>query len=280
MRVFRSLCLLFVVSGLLSGCSKFVRLQKSGDVDAKYEGALKFFENKDYYHAGLLFEELMPLMKGTQRAETSQYYFAYCHFYEKQYGLSAFYFKNFYETYPRSEFAEEASYMEALSYFEDSPSYELDQGNTMEAMRAIQTFLTEYPTSERKDDCNYMVEKLRDKLIRKAYKLAQLYYAKQDYQAAIIAFGNFAKDYPESVLQETALSYRVQAAYNLARASIPSKQADRYTQVVNVYENFLNRFPASQKLREVETYYAQAQAWLKTKSPAKPALLEGQSSLK
>ena len=168
--------------------------------------------------------------------------------------------------------------MEALSYFEDSPSYELDQANTMEAMRAIQTFLTEYPTTERKDDCNYMVDKLREKLIRKAYSSALLYFNKQDYQAAIIAFDNFRKDYPESNQQEDAFAYRVQAAYNLARASIPSKQAERYTQVVSIYESFLDRYPASSKLRGVETYYAQAQAWLKNNGPVRPAA-EGQSSL-
>ena len=279
MKVLRFWLSSVLLLALLAGCSKFTRLQKSTDVDAKYEGAMKFFQQKDYYHAGLLYEELMPLLKGTQRAETSQYYFAYCHFYEKQFGLSAFYFKNFYETYPRSEFTEEATYMEALSYFEDSPSYELDQGNTMEAMRAIQTFLTEYPTSERKDDCNYMVEKLREKLIRKAYNSAQLYFNKQDYQAAIIAFDNFRKDYPESDKQEQAFVYRVQAAYNLARASIPSKQPDRYTQVVAIYESFLDRYPASPRLRDVETYYTAAQVWLKNNGPAKP-VAEGQSSLK
>jgi hypothetical protein len=110
----RYLLLLVWASGLfgLSSCSKYNKLLKSPEVDVRYKGAMEYFKEKDYYHAGMLLEETLPLLKGSVRADTAQLYYAYCQFYEKQFGLAAFYFKTFYETFPRSSFAEEAAYME------------------------------------------------------------------------------------------------------------------------------------------------------------------------
>lgn len=263
---------LFLVLALLitalAGCSKLTRLQKSQDLEAKYSGAMEYFEKKDYYRAGVLLEEILPLLKGTDKAEKAQFYYAYCQFYEKQYQLSAFYFKTFYSDYPRSNYAEEAAYLEALSYFEDSPIYDLDQENTYSAETAIQTFINEYPNSERKEDCNFMIERLRDKLEKKTYENAKLYYRKMNYQAAIIAFENFRKDFPESEMNEEAMYLRVVSAYKLAHQSIPTKQQERFGQVVTLYETFVDRYPQSKFLKTAEDEYTDAQEWLKRKNGA------------
>ena len=263
------LLILFVFVAL-AACSQFTHLTKSQDADEKYTGAMRYFHKKDYYHSGMLFQDLLPLLKGSLRADTAQLYYAYCQFYEKQYTLAAFYFKTYYETFPRNGFAEEAAYMEGLSYFEDSPRYDLDQETTRDAMRVIQAFLTQYPESERKEDCNFMVEKLRAKLEKKNYDNAYIYYHKGDYQAAIIAFENFRKEFPESGLIELTQTLRVEAAYNLARQSIPSKQEQRYGQVIATYEALLERYPNSKRLKDVEGFYAAAQAWLDEKKGIKP----------
>ena len=63
---------------LLSSCSKYQRLVKSSDMDAKYKAAVAYYEKKDYYHALQLFEELITIFRGTSRAEQSYYYYAFC----------------------------------------------------------------------------------------------------------------------------------------------------------------------------------------------------------
>lgn len=261
----------FVCILMLASCSRYGRLLKSTDVDERYNGAMQYFKKKDYYHAGMILEETLPLLKGSSRADTAQLYYAYCQFYERQYNLAAFYFKTFYETFPRSPFAEEAGYMEGLSYYEDSPRYDLDQESTKEAIRVVQTFMTQYPESERKEDCNFIMDKLRSKLERKAYEQAYLYYKKDNYQAAIIAFENFRKEFPESANNEEAQSLKVEAAYKLAESSIPSKQEERYVQVITTYETFIDRYPESKRVKDVESYYASAQKWLAAKHGQKTA---------
>jgi outer membrane protein assembly factor BamD len=235
---------------------------------------MEYFQKKDYYHAGMLLEETLPLLKGSARADTAQLYYAYCQFYEKQYSLAAYYFKSFYETFPRSTFAEEASYMEGLSYYEDSPRYDLDQESTKEALRIVQTFLTQYPETERKEDCNFIVESLRAKLDRKAYDQAYLYYQKGDYQAAIIAFENYRKEFPESQKVETVGALKVESAYLLANSSVSSKQEERFGQVVELYQAFIDRYPTSKKLSSLESYYTEAQAWLANQKKVKAPSVE------
>ena len=276
--VFSFLCLLVFAS---FGCSEFAKIQKSQDLEKKYDAAMAYFDKKDYYKAGMLLEELMPLLKGTEKAEKAQYYYGYCQFYEKQYPLASFYFKTFDETYPRSEYAEDAAYMEGLSLFEDSPNFNLDQESTKEAERIIQTFLNRFPESSKKEDCNYMIEKLRSKLEQKSYDIAKLYYRKGDYQAAIIALDNYRKDFPESKEVEETWRLRVSSAYLLAKASIAAKQEERYRQVLSLYEAFIDRYPESKKVKDVEPYYAAALDWLKDKKgKTETPAAEDQSALR
>src|SRR6188768_1065598 len=117
--------LLVLISLLIFNCSKFQKIQKSTDPQLKYDAAMKYFGKKDYYHAGLLFEELVPIMRGKKEAELVELNLAYCNYYQKNLVLSAENFKNFYETYGRSPHVEESLYMYALSLYEDSPHYNL-----------------------------------------------------------------------------------------------------------------------------------------------------------
>jgi outer membrane protein assembly factor BamD len=73
--------LLVLVFVALGACSKFSKLQKSGDVNEKYAGAVDYYNKKDYFRAGTLLDEIIPLMKGTENYERAQLYFAYCKYY-------------------------------------------------------------------------------------------------------------------------------------------------------------------------------------------------------
>jgi len=140
------LCVLILV--FLDSCSKFRKIQKSEDWKVKYNAALEYYEDEDYFRASALFEEIMPLVRGQQEGELAQFYYAYCNYYQKQYQLASYYFKSFYETYSRSEFAEEAEFMNAYSLYLDSPIYNLDQTSTIEAIQAMQVFINKNYTGK------------------------------------------------------------------------------------------------------------------------------------
>ncbi len=64
----------------IAGCSKYQKLLKSTDNDKKYELAMKYYEHKDYYRALQLFDQLLPVYRGTAKAEKIAYCYAYSYY--------------------------------------------------------------------------------------------------------------------------------------------------------------------------------------------------------
>lgn len=243
---------------IIGACSPFSRLQKTENAQEKYLGAVEYYKKKDYYRAGVLFEELIPLMRGQAESEKIQFYYAYCQFYQGQLTLSAYYFKKFYETYPRSENAEEAMFMYAMSLYEDSPKYNLDQTNTALAIDAIQNFVNKYPNSTYIEKCNQFIDELRGKLEMKAYDSAKLFYNMGEYKSALILFENFKNEFPESSRIEEILYLRVIAQLKLAKISVEQKKKERFEKVKEFYEKFVDQYATSKYFKSLESAFEEA----------------------
>ncbi|QNL22608.1 outer membrane protein assembly factor BamD [Hyphobacterium sp. CCMP332] len=247
--------LLFVLLFVFASCSKFQKIQKSTSIVEKYDAAVKYYKAGDYYRAGLLFEELIPLMRGKKEAEDTEFYYAYCQYYQRQLYLSAYYFKKFYQTYPRSEFAQEAHYMHCRSLYESSPRDDLDQSTTKDAMQAIQSFLKKYPKSEFADEVQRIYGGLDKKLNKKYFESAKLYHKIRKYKSAVVSLENYRKKYPDSQYNEEAQYLRIDAQYNYAKKSIESKKKERFYETISLYQEFVDKYPASQYLGEAEKIY-------------------------
>ncbi len=258
MQKYLFLILLNVV--FLASCSKFGRLQKTNDPLKKYEGAMKYYEKKDYSKASLLLEEAVPLLRGKAEYEPAQLTNAYCVYYMKQYETASYFFKKFTETFARSEKAEEAYYMYAYSLYKDSPSYNLDQTSTLTAITALQSYLNNYPQTPRLEEINGLIKECRAKLEQKAYATAKLYYKTVSYQsanyrAAIVELGNFQKLYPDSDYIEEITFQKIKVAHSLAKKSIDEKKVERYNEAIGFFEEFLLKYPKSSYLKEANNMY-------------------------
>lgn len=245
-----------------TGCSNFQKLLKSNKVDEKYTAAISYYEKEDYYRANQLLEQVLPLITGSEQSEKAKFIFADTYFKQGDYLLSAFHFKSFYETYPRSPLAEEAMFLYAKSNYNSSPGYEQDQTTTLAAIEALQEYLLRYPTSARTEEANKLVEDLFKKLDRKAFDNAKLYYNIRYYRSAVVAFQNFLKENPASPYSEEAAYLRVDAQYMFAQESVPGKQQERYDQVIDFYQAFVDQYPDSKFKRNAEQVYEKALAEL------------------
>ncbi|MBS0000160.1 MAG: outer membrane protein assembly factor BamD [Cyclobacteriaceae bacterium] len=258
---------IFIITGWIilvlfqASCSKFRQIQKSDDWEVKYRAALEYYDREDYYKASVLIEEILPILRGRPEAERIQFYFAYSYYYQKQYIMSAHYFKTFYTIYSRSEYAEEAMYMHAYSLYLDSPDFELDQTNSREAIASMQSFINRYPQSKYANDANQIIDQLQLKLERKAYENAVQYYKLEKYnggealKAALIAFENFQDDFPDSNLNEDICYLKIEAAYNLAKKSIRSRMRERLLTAIDHYQYFIDNYPQSEQVKSAENIY-------------------------
>jgi outer membrane protein assembly factor BamD len=257
-----------ITAALLSGtlalgsCTGYQKLLKSANVNEKYEAAIKYYDKGDFFRSGTLLEELIPLLKGRPEAEKAQFYFANTNYKQRNYVLSAYYFKQFIDTYPNSPLAEEASFLRAKSLYRDSPSYELDQTNTITAVETIQDFLNTYPSSQFKAEAESMSQELQKKLENKAFQSAKLYYALRYNQAAATALGNFTTQYPGSVYSEQADFIRLEAQYAWAKESIEVRQRERFQEAITFYQHFIDTYPQSKNLRAAQAMYDDSRAEL------------------
>lgn len=254
-----SCCLIFT----LSACSKFSKIQKSTDMEAKYLAAVKYYEKERYYQALQLFEELITVFRGTVKAEDTYYYYCQCYFETGEYTVAAYHYNNFHQTFPNSPRAEEALFKNAYCYYLDSPPVSLDQKNTMDAIRQFQLFINRYPKSEKVQNSNELIDELRFKLETKDFLNAKLYFKTGNHKAAIVAFQNVIKDYPASVYKEESLYFIVKATYMYASQSISAKQVERYKLTMEHYYKLLDAYPSGKFLTEAETYFLNAQARIK-----------------
>jgi outer membrane protein assembly factor BamD len=246
--------LLLLITALLliaTGCSKYQKLLKSADNDAKYEKAIEYFEAGDYYRAIQLFDQLQAFFRGTDRAERIAFYYAYAHYKQKDYILASYYFKQFARNYPKSNNAEEAAYLSAYCNYLESPPSSLDQQVTLDAIQDLQLFVNQYPGSKRVDDANRLIDELRLKLETKAFEIAEMYFNMEDYKAAIINYENLIKDYPDTKYREQAMYRIAQSYYQYAEKSIASKKDERYQHTIDAVNNFKANFSQSRKVSEL-----------------------------
>lgn len=253
---------LFALSAILltvaTSCNKYSKVFKSKDYDYKLKMADEYFSKKKFKVAQQLYEELFPVLKGTVKFEELYYKDAYCFFYMKQYADAENFFKGFLEVYPNSTKAEEVDYMRSYCFYLQSPKLELEQVNTIKAMGMMQTFINTHPGSERNKEASDIIDKCRAKLEQKEYRAAELYFNMGQYRAAALAFTNLTNNYPESAKGEEYKLKIVKSYYKFAKLSIPDKQIERYEQVTQEYEDFVDRYPESKLLKEAEDYSNQS----------------------
>lgn len=256
----RNLLVAAVAIVALSSCkSQYEMLLNSNDADLKYEAAFAYFNEGKYSKAGSLFESLSMLTNGTERDDTVRYYWGLSNYKFKDYYTAETNFANFLETYPRSPFASEARYLRLDCLYRSTLRYELDQTPTYKAITEISEYIIEFPRTPHMQSCRDMLVELNERLDKKAYEAAKLYYKMEDYKASRVAFRNVLKDDSDNVYREDILYYIAMSSYNFAHKSIPSKQKERYLTFVDDYYNFIGEIPESHYRKELDNVYRKAQ---------------------
>lgn len=230
----------------------------------KYEAGLTYYEKKDYYRTSILFEQILPIVRGLPEAEKVQFYLAYCQYNQKLYLLASEQFKSFYETYGRGALVEEARFMYAFSLYRSSPGSSLDQTGSIQAMASMQDFINRYPNSKFKDQAIDVILTTQVKLEKKGFENARQYVTMRQYKAAVVAMDNFKKNFPDSKYLEEASYLIILCQFELAEKSITTKQPERYKEVVENYKDFVDRYPDSKFLKEAERLYTESNAKLIT----------------
>lgn len=253
---------------LLSSCGEYNKLLKSTDYEYKYEAAKTYFAKGQYNRAATLLNELIAILKGTDKAEESLYMLGMSYYNQKDYQTAAQTFIQYYNVYPRGTFTELARFHAGKALYLDTPEPRLDQTGTYAAVQQLQMFMEYFPQSGKKEEAQNMIFALQDKLVMKDYLSAKLYYNLGNYlgnnfQACVITAQNALKDYPYTNLREDLSVLVLRAKYELAVYSVEDKKPERYREAVDEYYAFKNEFPESKYIKEAERIFKESQKILK-----------------
>jgi outer membrane protein assembly factor BamD len=254
---------------VLASCGEYNKLLKSTDYEYKYEAAKTYFAKGQYNRAATLLNELIAILKGTDKAEESLYMLGMCYYNQQDYQTAAQTFVQYYNVYPRGTFTELARFHTGKALFLDTPEPRLDQSGTYAAIQQLQTFLEYYPQSSKKEEAQDMIFKLQDKLVLKEFYSARLYYnlgnyMGNNYLACVITAQNALKDYPYTNLREDLSILILRAKYEMAYYSVEEKRIDRYRETVDEYYAFKNEFPNSKYLKEADKLFKESEKMLKS----------------
>ncbi len=232
----------------LCSCSEFQQVLKSEDAKEKYDLAEKLYNEGKYKKASRLFEQIMPKYIGKPQGERILFFHADTYYKMEDFYLAAYQFERFSKSYPKSEKAEEASFLGAKSYFMLSPRYSIDQKETNQGIDKLQNFINQYPNSLLVDEANTLMAELQTKLEKKAFEIAKQYNTIRDYQSAINAFDNFIADFPGTSFREEAQFYKLNSAFELAVNSYDFVKKERLETVQQLYNNFTKNYRDSEYL--------------------------------
>jgi len=246
-------------------CSEYNTILKVQDPEVRYSYAKKYFNQKKYVKSATLLEDIVHYFRGRPEAEESLYLLAQSYYNQKFYTTASEYFKTYYNTYPKGEFAELARFYGAYGLYLDSPDARLDQSQTYEAERQFLLYLEYYPQSERAKDAQTMLFELQEKLAYKEYLAAKLYYnlgvyMGNNYRSCVITADNALKSFPDTKYREDLVFLKICSKYELAIVSINERLQGRYREVVDEYYNYVNEFPEGKYKKQVKKYYDFASA--------------------
>ncbi len=247
---------------LLSGCSaeyrQYNKWSRKGTLAQKDSAAFFFYEKEDYEKAAYLFEELKGAYRGDARAKTILYHFAYAKYKDGFYVVAAYYFESYTQLYPNDELTPECLFMVGYCYYLESAPHYLDQEYTKKAITQLQLFINTYPRADQVPRANVLIAQLRERLAKKEFETANLYYRIENYSAGVTAFKVMIQEYPDSKYREEAQYLLFESAAALASVSSERRKKNRYLDAIELYEKFVDRYPESKFLRDAEATFVKA----------------------
>lgn len=256
----KNLVLVLLAAIIFSSCGEYNKLLKSTDYEYKYEAAKNYFAKGQYSRAVTLLNEVITILKGTDKAEESLYMLGMSYYNQKDYSTAAQTFMTYYNTYPRGTFTELARFHSGKALYLESPDARLDQSGTYLAIQELQMFMEYFPQSSQKQEAQEMIFALQDKLVTKEYLAAKLYYNLGNYNgnnflSCVITAQNALKDYPYTYYREELSMMILRARHEMALNSIDEKRDERFRETIDEYYAFKNEFPESKYMKEADRIF-------------------------
>lgn len=254
----RTILILLSAAFIFTSCRSSDLIRPGDSLEVAFDKSMNQFENENWSDAARAFETVVSIGRGTDIGQEAQYYLAESYYNARRYLIAASEYERYAQFYPRSPRREEVDFKTAISYYNLSPRYKLDQTYTKQALERFRLFNSRYPNSERVTDSGEYITELRNKMARKNFSAGEFYMRTSRYNAAAVYFDLVIDEYPDSKWAERALVNQIEAYILYADNSVRARQKERYEKALDSYGTYLQLFPRGENRSKAEELHDRA----------------------
>ena len=207
--------------GLLIGCDNFNDPGMNPALLERYS-ASEIFERGEYElergqpdNAAMFFGEIERLYPYSDFAKRALIMQAYAYHKDRDYPNSRAAAQRYVDFYPASEDAAYATYLLALSYYDQIDEIGRDQGLTFQALQALRAVIEQYPDTEYARSSILKFDLAFDHLAAKEMEIGRYYLKRQHYAAAVNRFRIVVEDFQTTSHTAEALHRLVESYLSL-----------------------------------------------------------------
>lgn len=203
---------LFLVVGLTSGCSSTSRVEEENAKTAEqlYMSGYKNLNKTRWQRAAETFEKVELEHPYSKWATKAKLMGAYAYYKDQKYDDAILSLDRFIKFHPGNKDIAYAYYLKALCYYDQITSVDKDQGNTEDALKALQQVAFRFPATDYAQDAKLKIDLTRDHLAGKEMEIGRYYLSQNNYLSALNRFSTVVNEYQTTSHIEEALYRQVE----------------------------------------------------------------------
>ena len=260
----------FFVLGLIlfgAGCAGQGRINYVAPQEA-FDKGMAEFERGRYHRAARYFQGVFDFGRTVAVAPDAQLMLARSFRGNREYLRAASEYNRFSDLYRTDPRRADADFEKAMTYYEQSPYFELDQSPTERAIDEFNLYMQRYPEHDSIASAELYVGELREKLAYKWFFNAEQYERRGLYEAAGLSYEGIFDQFPETPLADDALLGALRCYINYSDQSIVQRQPERLQRAIDHYERLLQIFPDSELMSQADVLYQRAVSQLESLTQA------------
>lgn len=211
------LILSVVLLSFIAACSGAEETVRQSPTEQRFREAMEEFNDEDYEEARKLFEAIVLQDPASEYADDAQYYLAESYFLDGDYHLAAYAY-NRVRSFPNSPFYKIAVFKTGDSYYHSSATFDRDQKETHAAIDHFRSFASAYAGDSLATIAQSRIRELRTKLARRDYEIAEQYDRLDDPMAALVYYARVIEEYNDTDYCAQAVAAKLAGLCALGRS--------------------------------------------------------------
>ena len=181
--------------------------------------------NSEFFFAAGKFSEAEKILPVVEHSAKALLMSSYCYYAINFYDEAISSLENFLKKYPADKNVPYASYLVALSNYEQILDEKKDIKPLLDTKKLIQDYIKKYPETDYSLDLKFKLDLIQNQLAAKEIYVAKYYTKTQKWIPAINRLKIVVNDYDETIYIEEALHRLVEIYYNLGLIKEAEKTA-------------------------------------------------------